>query len=1051
MKIQPRRNYIIIIFSAIFMLAGNAVSQMPSPSPTQTPNLPNGTYNPSWITRDDFEVFPNRGAEPYYWITSNDTTAGRITVYSQSYSFGTMSPGSCFFGFCQQGSVLNYTNQLPNGTVSTGYGADVGYYYMEYLGEYSNLAKVTMIAKAPDDAENAGESCPVVGQPVNVTNGNMWLRQTDFALPGTGKYIEINRFYNSITQTSGMFGRGWSSDYDESLQIYGGRLARLNMPDGQAVYFVRETPAGLFMPHTAGTYAYIEENAGGSFTLKFKDGTKHQFNQSGFLVSITDLSGNQTTLNYNTNNSLTGITDPSGRTLSISMNSGLVQSISDSLGVIAVYAYYPNTSNLQTVTYQDGSQYKFEYDATTVAGKTFLKTVKDANDKILETHQYDSQGRATTSEKEGGIEKYIFDYSTWINPNPNQSYNPYTLVKHKKNANDQNYIETKYFFDKTKSRNFVWKAEGNCNCGSGSEVMNFEYDDRLNLKKKTDAVGRQTTYTYNYQGDILTATDTWGTVVYTRNEYGQILTTTDRMGGVTTNTYNAAGNLKTTKDSLNNITTIEYPATNNKGLPDSIKDARQNVAKFKWFANGLLQETEDANLKKTAYTYDARGRIKTVTDALNQVTTYNYFDDAQRKVEMIYPNSDKITYKYDVRRLLESVTDERGKITSYEFDAAYRLSKVTDPLAHVKETGYDLMSNVKWRKDALGNQTDYVYDDFNRLKEIEYPPAATGAIRLKETFKYDLVGRIKEKVDTAGRLTVYNYNDALRTNTVTNAQSEITTTKYNARGQKIEVKDALNQIYNFTYDALGRQLTQTRDGKTIRYQYDAVGNRTTRIDYTSRRTSYNYDNLNRLTNIIYLQSFNIESPNLPFKTATYNYDDLSRLTSAANEAGTVNFTYDNRSRVKTTTDVFGHTIEYNYDANGNRTQLKLDGSVHTTYAYDAANRLTTLTDEASQNFTFSYDIANRLISKTLPNSVTTTYDYDGMNRLTRLKHQSTTAMLTDNNFTYNAANQINQIAELAQTKNFSYDNVDRLTNMTSATLPTETYAFDSVGNRTSSS
>ena len=163
----------------------------------------------------------------------------------------------------------------------------------------------------------------------------------------------------------------------------------------------------------------------------------------------------------------------------------------------------------------------------------------------------------------------------------------------------------------------------------------------------------------------------------------------------------------------------------------------------------------------------------------------------------------------------------------------------------------------------------------------------------------------------------------------------------------------------------------------------------------------------------------------------------------------VSFTYDNRNRMKTTTDVFGHLIEYNYDANSNRTQLKLDGTVHTNYAYDVVNRLTTLTDEANQNFTFGYDIANRLISKTLPNTITTTYNYDGMSRLTRLKHQSATATLTDNQFAYNPANQINQIAELTQTRNFGYDNVDRLTSMNNGTA-NETYAFDSVGNRISS-
>lgn len=173
------------------------------------------------------------------------------------------------------------------------------------------------------------------------------------------------------------------------------------------------------------------------------------------------------------------------------------------------------------------------------------------------------------------------------------------------------------------------------------------------------------------------------------------------------------------------------------------------------------------------------------------------------------------------------------------------------------------------------------------------------------------------------------------------------------------------------------------------------------------------------------------------------------MTGATNENGTVNFTYDTRGRVKTSTDVFGHLVEYAYDAASNRTQLKLDSAVHTTYNYDDVNRLTQLTDEASQNFTFGYDIVNRLTSKTLPNGVTMTFDYDGMSRLTRLKDATSTATLFDRQYQYNPANQIAQIAEPSQTRNFGYDNIDRLISMTNGTA-NENYSFDGVGNRTTS-
>lgn len=306
---------------------------------------------------------------------------------------------------------------------------------------------------------------------------------------------------------------------------------------------------------------------------------------------------------------------------------------------------------------------------------------------------------------------------------------------------------------------------------------------------------------------------------------------------------------------------------------------------------------------------------------------------------------------------------------------------------------------------------------------------------------YDKNGNLKTKVDTGGRTTSYDYDTANRLTKITDALSNETQFTYNARSQMTKVKDALNQEYNFTYDAHGRVLTQNRNSQTMTFTYDAVGNRATREDYNGDDTTYTYDDLNRLTNIAYTGASG--------ENASYTYDDLSRLLTAVNAAGTVTFTYDNRGRLATEEDVFGHDLEYTYDAAGRRTGLELDSTPHTSYTYDNANRLTTLTDEASNDFTFAYDNANRLTSRVMPNGITSTYTYDNMSRLKRLKHENTSTTLYDDQFTYNAANQIGQIAGLAATKNYTYDNINRLTGMTDGTN-TESYTYDAVGNRTAS-
>src|SRR5262249_39940210 len=155
-----------------------------------------------------------------------------------------------------------------------------------------------------------------------------------------------------------------------------------------------------------------------------------------------------------------------------------------------------------------------------------------------------------------------------------------------------------------------------------------------------------------------------------------------------------------------------------------------------------------------------------------------------------------------------------------------------------------------------------------------YPPATTGATRLEESMTYDKMGSVKTRVDTAGRTTSYDYDTSNRLTKTTDALTHFTQFEYNARSQMTKVKDALNHEYIFTYDPLGRELSQTRAGTTMSFAYDDVGNRTQRTDYMGRVTNYQYDNLNRLTGIVYV---GVVSGFGGSAGSSYTYDDISRL------------------------------------------------------------------------------------------------------------------------------------------------------------------------------
>jgi len=91
--------------------------------------------------------------------------------------------------------------------------------------------------------------------------------------------------------------------------------------------------------------------------------------------------------------------------------------------------------------------------------------------------------------------------------------------------------------------------------------------------------------------------------------------------------------------------------------------------------------------------------------------------------------------------------------------------------------------------DAVGNTTNYTYDDFKRLTKITYPAATVGATRLEENLTYDLNSNVKTKIDTAGRTTGYDYDTSNRLTKITDALTNITQFEYSARSQILQKRE----------------------------------------------------------------------------------------------------------------------------------------------------------------------------------------------------------------------------------------------------------------------
>ncbi len=207
------------------------------------------------------------------------------------------------------------------------------------------------------------------------------------------------------------------------------------------------------------------------------------------------------------------------------------------------------------------------------------------------------------------------------------------------------------------------------------------------------------------------------------------------------------------------------------------------------------------------------------------------------------------------------------------------------------------------------------------------------------------------------------------------------------------------------------------------------------------------------------------------KTTTYAYDDADRLTSVTDAANnTTQYAYDTENNLLSITDADGHATNFSYDAFGRVTQTNFPSSLIETYAYDADNNLTSKTDRKGQTIQYVYDALNRLTQKSYPDSTSVeyTYDlvgkilqandptgsyafaYDNMGRLigTTTNYAFLPGSLT-NAYSYDAAsNRTGFTPPDGSTNTYTYDTLNRLSNLQNSWAGSFGFSYDALSRRT---
>ena len=574
---------------------------------------------------------------------------------------------------------------------------------------YGDPVTVTIVPNTGSTPYTSEPSLPcpqcaaTTAEPINLTNGNVWITQQDYSLPGLGGGLSIARTWNSLWRgndssipNAGMFGDSWRSTYEEHLKVIDSNNVKYYRANGDGWYLGWNSSSQnyqVLIPQDQ--HATLTYNASTSiYTLILADGTKRIFNAGGYLTSLIDRNGNTATIAYDGSNRITTVTDAASRVITFSYNDpanpNQATSVADSVGTIASYTY-DSSSRLTQVTFADSSFNTFVYDS---GGNSLINSVLDSQGKVLESHTYDSSRRGLTSSRANGVDSVTVSYP---------SFGTVTLTDSANNNTTYGYE----YVGPIKRVNSV--AGPTCNSCGAQTNESFTFNETGTEASSTDALGDLTNYGYDANGNKTSqstqlangTTPTWN---YTYNSFGEVLTATDPLNHTTTNVYDPNGNLlTTTTPSPDGGTTPASTTTftyNTNGTLKTIKDPLGNLTTLTYYPTGLINTIKDATNKVTTYVYDGRGNRTSIQDpvnGVNRLTAFTY-DSMNRLKTITYPAATtSIQFHYDYRGRRDYVIDQNGQKTSYGYDDADRLISVTDsqsPTPGVTHYGYDTENNL---------------------------------------------------------------------------------------------------------------------------------------------------------------------------------------------------------------------------------------------------------------------------------------------------------------------------------------------------------------------
>jgi len=433
--------------------------------------------------------------------------------------------------------------------------------------------------------------------------------------------------------------------------------------------------------------------------------------------------------------------------------------------------------------------------------------------------------------------------------------------------------------------------------------------------------------------------------------------------------YDLDGNLVTRKDSNLNQTKTDYDLDDNlvdeydaylsgsdqlekiygydeRSNRISITDGNSKITTITPNEQNLVHSIQDASGKKIVYTYDNAFNLATKVDDRPVTTTYDYYENNLLKQISFSDGTGSIGFKYDLSQNLATLSDDEGTKT-YDFDGlgelkslicspasghqAYSLVYGYDPGGNrntlllysgagsaipTQTFTYGILENnlVSSVRDIDGDQTNYIYDELDRLRTVIYPNNVAQAV-----YGYD---------PSTSLLASVSNEDFLGT-TLTSASYG----RY-PDGSISSLREATG-VTSYTYDHALRLKNITNQLGSIDLLYDFASNLKSKSLNAVIQNALNYDDSNELLNDTTHDSFpydgagNLRGEYHLGVGKSFVWDGQNRLTGVFNVAGAgasplANFQYDGNNLRIRKTDGSSNITNYIYD--GSRVLVEVDGS-----------------------------------------------------------------------------------------------------------------------------